>query len=102
MENVPGTRRTWGETPTATFSNYQTWRVWVDVISQLDTYELRDNLAGLDATAAGVMLEAYIDGLIYPPGRESETTVVRGWAKAFTSGVDWAELAAVVLDDIGA
>jgi hypothetical protein len=48
------------------------------------------------------MLEAYIDGLIYPPGRESETTVVRGWAKAFTSGVEWAELAAVVLDDIGA
>lgn len=94
------TRPAWGHIPAATFGNYQTWRVWADVVSLLDAQALRDNLHGLDAAAAGVMLEAYVDGLIYPPGREADATVVRGWAKAFTSGVDWSELAAVVLDDL--
>lgn len=84
------------------WANRATWRLWVDVFNTLDIYELRDNLAGLDAIQAGELMQQYIMGMIYPEGRTGEELVtIRGWAASFAQGADWNELGAAMLERAG-
>ena len=85
-----------------TWNNYQTWRVWVDVITDLDADALRNELRGLEIEEVGRVLERYAKAQIWPDGRESHTTLVRSWAAAFLIHVEWDALAAVVMDAVNA
>ena len=84
------------------WNNYQTWRVWVDVITDLDADALRNELRGLEIKEAGRVLERYAKAQIWPDGYESHTTIVRSWAAAFLMRVEWDALAAVVMDAVNA
>lgn len=85
-----------------TWNNYQTWRVWVDVITDLDADALRNELRGLEIKQVGRVLERYAKAQIWPDGYESHTTIVRSWAAAFLMRVEWDALAAVVMDAVNA
>lgn len=110
MEPMSTTPYTWGDFQTATFSNYETWRVWVDVVSQLEHQELLGVLSGLnlkrskDKLLAAILLADYFDqhiqAMIYPPDRKAQDTVVRGWAERFVTDVYHMELADVALENI--
>lgn len=84
------------------WNNYQTWRVWVDVITDLDADALRNELRGLEIEEVGRVLERYAKAQIWPDGYESHTTIVRSWAAAFLMRVEWDALAAVVMDAVNA
>ena len=110
METMTTRPYTWGDFQTATFSNYETWRVWVDVVSQLEHQELLEVLSGLnlkrpkDKLLAAILLADYFDKriqtLIYPPDRKAQDTVIRGWAERFVADVYHMELADVALENI--
>jgi hypothetical protein len=82
------------------WDNYQTWRVWVDVITDLDAGTLRNELRGLEIEEAGRVLERYARAQIWPDGYESHSTIVRSWAAAFLIPVEWEAMAAVVMDAV--
>lgn len=84
------------------WTNYATWRVNLEVFSEMDPYELRDNIHALSVHEVAQLCKRHVEELVFPEGRNEEHLVtIRGWAAAFMLEVNWNEIAEAVMETAG-
>ena len=82
------------------WTNYATWRVQLEFFDGLDTYEVRDQIGGMDLYEIGShakeTVRQFIEDTLPDDNNRGQLTpagIVAGWAGAFVDEVNWKEIA---------
>lgn len=78
------------------WSNYETWRVYLEVFdgSTASDFGWNEEVSDADTPELAEYLEGYVLDMV----DETADDLVRGWATAFVSEVNWRECAEHMID----
>ena len=80
------------------WTNYETWRVNLEVFDGFDPYEYFSTVDPDDAYGLGESLKDYAEQVIFECS-EIPNGLARDYAQAFLNAVNWQEIAAYMIKD---
>lgn len=79
------------------WSNYETWRINLEIFDGFDPYDYYSNLKADDAAELGINLKQYAEEVIFECA-EVPNGLARDYALAFLENVNWREIAQCLLE----
>ena len=80
------------------WTNYETWRVNLEIFDGFDPTEYYSNLDSTDVYGLGESLKEYAEQVVFECGECNQGSLAGSYAQAFLDAVNWREIASSLIE----